>query len=67
MDTSNRTHYALLDFPAADSDLGFQTMSISVLTDMDANDTALVHFQQNAGTAQTDINAVSSFSGFLAC
>lgn len=67
LDTSNRTYFGLLDFASADLGLGFQTIAISVLADMDANDTATVNIQQNAGSQQTDIGVESAFSGFLAC
>lgn len=67
LDTSNRTYFGLLDFASADLGLGFQTITISVLADMDANDTATVNIQQNAGSQQTDIGVESAFSGFLAC
>ena len=67
LDTSNRSHFGVLDFSSTDSDLAFQTISISMLTDMDANDTAAVNIQQNAGTAQTDVSTDSSFGGFLVC
>ena len=41
-------------------------MGISVLTDMDAGDTAYVRIVvPNTGSAQTDIHTYSSFSGFL--
>jgi len=40
---------------------------LSVLADMDADDTAYVFIQQANGTAQTDIATGSVFSGFLAC
>jgi len=67
LDTSNRTYFGLLDFASTDLGLGFQTIAISVLADMDANDTATVNIQQNAGSQQTDISTGSAFSGFLAC
>ena len=67
LDTSNRTYFGLLDFASTDLGLGFQTIAISVLADMDANDTATVNIQQNAGSQQTDIGVESAFSGFLAC
>ena len=43
---------------------------ISVLADMDANDTAYIWYQQSGGTAQVDISndaRGSYFQGFLAC
>ena len=43
------------------------SMSISVLADMDASDTATVFVYQTGGAAQADISTDSFFSGFLAC
>ena len=39
----------------------------SVLADMDAGDTAIVRMQQGGGTASTDINTNTYFSGYLVC
>ena len=39
----------------------------SYFADMDASDTAYVRIYQAGGTAQTDIDAETHFSGFLAC
>ena len=41
-------------------------ISISVLADMDASDTALVQIQGSGGADQLDLSQ-SAFSGFLAC
>ena len=41
--------------------------TISALADMDAGDTAFMRVQTTGGTAQTDINSDTRFSGFLAC
>lgn len=41
------------------------TFNISILADMDANDTANIRLQQIGGTAQSDILTSSSFSGHL--
>ena len=37
------------------------------IADMDADDTAHITLTQGSGTSQTDINVLSTFSGFLAC
>lgn len=45
---------------------GVWNISLSGVWDMDANDTATIRYTQSSGSAQTDINTGSSFSGFLA-
>ena len=64
--TSNRTYFVPFD-PDFGQDASLWSMVFSNLVDMDVNDTASIHLQINSGTAQADINAVSIFSGFLAC
>ena len=65
--TSNRTYYSIVD-PDFGQDAAYYTMQLSVLADMDANDTALLKIYQGGGTAQTDIHSGiwTSFSGYLA-
>ena len=64
--TSNRNH---INDTTPDHYLNSDStlhMGISVLTDMDANDTAYVQIAvPNTGSAQTDIHTYSSFSGYL--
>jgi len=62
--TSNRTYEAVFD-PDFGQDAAYWNFNISALADMDASDTALVSIRQGSGTAQTDINTGSSFSGYL--
>ena len=62
--TSNRTYHTIMD-PNFTFDLSYHSISTSVLTDMDANDTAYVAIYQAAGNAQTDLNQDSNFSGIL--
>jgi len=64
--TSNRVHYSIFD-PDFGQDAAYYTIQLSVLADMDANDTASVSIFQSAGTAQTDIHSGiwSTFSGYL--
>ena len=66
--TSNR-NYAYLFEPdlASGSDITRFPAGISILADMDANDTAYVGMYQAGGSAQTDVIADSYFSGYLAC
>ena len=65
--TSNRTYKAIISSNWYDTDLAYTTIGMSVLTDMDANDTAVVSLQQSGGAAQADIHVNSYFSGFLVC
>ena len=62
--TSNKEYVQILD-PNFSSDLTYYHMSISVVADMDANDTAFVRYFQYQGDAITDVATNSSFSGFL--
>ena len=66
--TSNRNYFAVID-PDFGQDAGFWAFNLSVLADMDANDTAIVTLYQPDGTAQTDMGSghVCSFSGYLVC
>ena len=68
--TSNQTYHTIHD-PArdftADSSLG-PTLHVSLVVDMDANDTAYMQFHQAGGANQTDIDGDAQFtyfSGFL--
>jgi len=63
--TSNRTHAATYS-EAGSTDPSYSIFNYSVITDMDAADTATVQFFQNDGNAQADIRATeSTFSGYL--
>jgi hypothetical protein len=62
--TSNRGYYSIFD-PDYGQDNGYMFINASILADMDANDTAYVSFTVPNGTAQTEINATTKFSGFL--
>jgi hypothetical protein len=64
--TSNRGYFVLLD-PDFGQDAVYWTFTISVLADMDANDTAKVQFNQSGGTAQQDVLDGSFFTGVLIC
>jgi len=64
--TSNVT-YATLISPLFSADASYWNMSHAVIADMDASDTAIVKIKQLQGTAQTDIDIESYFSGFLVC
>ena len=64
--TSNTT-YATIISPLFSADASYWNMSHAVIADMDASDTAIVKIKQLQGTAQTDIDIESYFSGFLVC
>jgi len=65
--TSNRSYYGIFDPGGFSADLDYFDLTVSVLADMDASDTAYVQVLQNTGTAQSDIDTVTTFSGYLAC
>jgi len=70
LETSNRTYQYIIDPGQFNGDMAFITLSINVLADMDASDTAILKISQPNGTAQTDINssgANTNFSGYLVC
>jgi len=70
LDTSNREYYSWYDNNTELSgDAGYVTFHISVLADMDANDTALGKVFIGGGTAQTDLATATNtwFTGFLSC
>ena len=62
--TTNHTYVMTLD-PNFSADMLYGPMSISIVADMDANDTTLVKLHQSGGTAQSDIDNESYFSGYL--
>ena len=63
--TSNRTYDQIMDPGGLSTDPAFWNFSMSVVADMDAADTVTVAINQYTGTAQTDIETLSSFSGYL--
>ena len=65
--TSNREYYSIIDPASYDQDQTYFTMTINVLADMDASDTAHITYYQSGGTAQTDLQQHTYFSGYLAC
>ena len=66
LQTSNQIYYSTLD-PDFGQDNSYMNLNTTVLADMDAGDTAVAKILQSVGTVQTDIDATSIFSGFLAC
>jgi hypothetical protein len=67
INTSNNNYYTIMAPDQFAGDLTFWSIQLSILADMDANDTAIVNYYQSGGSAQTDISVNSRFSGFLAC
>jgi hypothetical protein len=66
--TSNRNNYAIVGTNVFSADSNYFSINITVLADMDANDTAKVQYYQSGGAATTDSSGIGSwFSGHLAC
>jgi len=66
--TSNRTYYAITDGEGYDATVTYHTFTTSVLADMDAGDTAIMSYRQQAGDVQIDLSASNTyFSGYLVC
>ena len=61
--TSNNTYSQIFD-PDFGQDQVYWFVQLSVLADMDANDTAHATFYQNGGSAQTDIDGSQSYTNF---
>ena len=62
--TTNHDYIMTTD-PNFSGDILYGPMSISIVADMDANDTTLIKLYQSGGTQQTDIDDESYFSGYL--
>ena len=68
--SSNRNYRFIYDSTVFAADADYWAASLSVLADMDANDTVYVTVNQGGGAAQTDVDgngSYQSFSGYLAC
>ena len=66
--TSNRTYSGTYDTGGFSADPAYYSFSHSALADMDAGDTAYIAIHQHsAGTAQSDVDPETTFSGYLAC
>jgi hypothetical protein len=64
--TSNRNHVHVIDMRPFDADAPNWSFNASVLTDMDASDTAYIAVKPyNTGAAQADVAVESHFSGYL--
>ena len=63
--TSNRHYYVIID-PDFGQDAAYWELTLPILADMDASDTAQVNFLQSGGTIQADgQNSHTTFSGYL--
>ena len=63
--TSNRHYYVIVD-PDFGQDAAYWELTLPILADMDASDTAQVNFLQSGGTIQADgQNSHTTFSGYL--
>jgi hypothetical protein len=66
--THNYTFVHVIDMRPFDADAPNWSFGVSVLAEMDANDTAYIVVKPyNSGSALADITTASHFSGFLAC
>jgi len=66
--TSNRNHLAIFSGNELAADPAYKNLSLSILTDMDAGDTAIVQMQlATGGNAQADVSDQARFSGYLVC
>ena len=64
--TSLRNHVHVIDMRPFDADAPNWSFNASVLTDMDASDTAYIAVKPyNTGAAQADVAVESYFSGYL--
>ena len=64
--TSNKDYYSIINPAIYAQDATLESLSLTILADMDASDTALVAiYISNNGTAQADVQTDSYFSGYL--
>jgi thiamine biosynthesis lipoprotein ApbE len=68
INTSNRDYFSVID-PDFGQDAVYWNLSVSVMADMDASDTAIMKFGYDGGAQQVDTNASGGtlFSGALIC
>jgi len=64
--TSNKDYYSIINPATYAQDAVHEALSLTILADMDAGDTAIVNiYISNNGTAQADVQTDSYFSGYL--
>jgi len=64
LSTSNRAYYHIID-PNFSADINYYPVTISVTADMDAGDEAKIVYTQSNGSAQSDVNSDTLFTGYL--
>ena len=67
LQTSNQVFYSTIDPDMGGQDFTYFNLNSSVITDMDANDTAVCKILQSNGQQQTNVDTSSTFSGVLIC
>ena len=65
INTSNRVYVSIVDPGTFDEGSSYHTISIAVVADMDASDTATSRYYQAGGSAISDLGADTHFSGCL--
>ena len=63
--TSNRTYLSIIDPDFADQNMGYFTMQVNAIADMDASDTAIAKMRIVGGANTMGVQTDSHFSGFL--
>ena len=63
--TSNRNFGLVVDTSVYSGDVPYAGYCLSVIADLDASDTAFIHFYQAGGTQQTDVSTGTNFMGSL--
>ena len=66
--TSNREYSQIVDKRQTNGDTEYNTMRVTAIADMDANDTCFIFIKQVDGTAQADVvddASLTFFSGYL--
>jgi len=67
IDTSNRDYYKNIDAGHFSADLGYLSMQITVVADMDSSDTAKVTVYQSGGANQSSVEIQAQSSHFSGC
>jgi len=65
INTSNRTYSSIVDPGTFDENSSYHNLHVSVVADMDANDTATSVYFQNGGSNSSDVGGGTFFSGCL--
>tara|TARA_R100001509_G_scaffold60786_1_gene33583 strand:- start:226 stop:762 length:537 start_codon:yes stop_codon:yes gene_type:complete len=65
--TSNEKYSFIFDPNAFDIDAVYFGQTVTILADMDANDTAYIEVRISGGTAQTDVEGNAEYTYFTGC